>query len=58
LETVETFGIDWDDILNTDDSTVCVPETECAIEYENLSQSINPNAPSDSYGINFIFENY
>ncbi len=56
-EEVETFGIDWDELLNTidDDSTVLVPETECPINYDHLYQSIDPQASSDSYGIDIFF---
>ncbi len=53
---METFRIDWDEFLNMDDdgSMVNVPETECPINYDNLSQSINPQALSESNGIDFF----
>ncbi len=51
-EEVETFGIDWDELL----STVLVPETECPINYDHLYQSIDPQASSDSYGIDIFFK--
>ncbi len=39
---METFRIDWDEFFNMDDdgSMVNVPETECPINYDNLSQSM------------------
>ena len=42
-EEMEAFGIDWDELLNTvdDGSTGNVPDTECPINYDNLSQSID-----------------
>ncbi len=40
---MEAFEIDWDELLNTvdDGSTGNVPDTECPINYDNLSQSID-----------------
>ena len=35
---------------------VHVPETECPINYDNLSQSINHQAPSESYGIDLYLK--
>ncbi len=57
-EEVEIFGIDWDELLNTidDDNTILVPETECPINYDHLSQSIDPQASSDSYGIDIFLK--
>ncbi len=57
-DEIETFGIDWDELLNTIDDacTVLVPETECRINYDHLYQSIDPQASSDSYGIDIFFK--
>ncbi len=51
------FGIDWDELLNTidDDSTVLVPETECPINYDHLSQS-TLKLRVISYGIDIFFK--
>ena len=59
-EELETFGIDWDEYLNDDNaSTINIPEMDCPItsrDYQVLTHSISPNAPSDAYGID-IFSN-
>lgn len=54
---METFGIDWDELTTDDDVTIEIPETESPLsdaDYEALTHSIDPCAPSDSYGIDLF----